>query len=110
MNLYEEIDKLFDDSEDKVDKVLKKIEEFEKKTKKQEEFKQFKKNFIIKYKEDPKNGFFPEFDYKGRVLGINYKGYLYYKDSGKILDKFEASRVFEFLFNAKIVEIVNEFF
>jgi len=109
VNIYEEIDKLFEE-DDKLDKILKKLDEEAKERKREKEFLTFKKTFISRYKENPKDGFFPEFDYKGRTLGINYKGFLYYKDNKKILSPSKAQKVFEYLFFSKLVIKNIEYF
>ena len=113
MDIYQKIDEFLGEEifkEDIKDDVLKEIL-FElreiksllaKKTKKlPRDYYDFVKEFRAKYKEEPINGKYPEFEFQGKLLAINERGLLYNKQNKRILSTNEAFGVFEALYEYK---------
>lgn len=45
------------------------------------------------------NNIYPEVEYDGRKIGVNYRGLLYYKGDLSLLPKNEAFKVYRYLYN-----------
>lgn len=113
MNIYEKIDKLY--SKDNQDKILKQIlselyeikaalktmENPRRNRKINKDYYNFVNSFRNKMQPDTENKIYPEVQYKGRRIGVNFKGYLYDKDTTNTLPKIEAFELYEYFYEKK---------
>lgn len=59
----------------------------------------FVKEFRRSMRADTLNNIYPTFVYKGKRLGVDFKGLLYDKESTRILPRAEAYKVYEYAYN-----------
>lgn len=112
MNIFDQIDTIFSgEAEDKpkwAEEILNQLTEI--KTLLQEQnnskpkrinhnFYTFIKEFRNSMKANTIKNVYPTFLYHGRKLGIDFKGYLYDKESLKVLSKDEAYIVYKYAYN-----------
>jgi len=116
MNIYDKIENMFKDELDLSNQEalkmilnelseIKQILKFSPKQYKNEykktlpkEYFEFVRQFRLDMKEDRINGIFPEIEFEGLRLGINDRGFLYNKDTGKILPRYKAFEIYEKLY------------
>ncbi len=62
-------------------------------------------DFLSKFRKsmmaDVQNNIYPEIEYQGEKIGVNFKGYLYYKKDGKLLSRANAIKVYRNLYELK---------
>jgi hypothetical protein len=113
-NIYDQVQKLLEEKESRpswADEILFELKEIKRELKLLNESSKSRKKdkayfaFIKKLREELRadiiNGIYPQIEYKGRELGINFKGYIYDKATGKDLSATEAFKVYRFLYYNK---------
>jgi len=111
-NFYKKMEKIFDESgfenqnEDILREILFELREIKallarKNKKMPKEYYNFVNDFRKRLKENPDEGKYPEFNFRGRKLAINQNGLLYDKNINKLLSTSEAFMVYEALFEKK---------
>lgn len=114
MNIYDKINKMFEDEADntellytileelaEIKQILKvSSKEYNKEYQKTlpNEYYQFVEDFKLKMKEDVIKGVYPEIEFEGMRLGVNSRGLLYDKDTNQILPKYKAYEIYEKLY------------
>jgi len=68
------------------------------------EFYQFIKDFRKSMQPSPQNDFYPTYTYKGKKLGIDFKGLLYDKATTNYISRAEAYEVYEFAYKEHITQ------
>lgn len=113
MNLYDKIEGLYQDSNKKTppSEVLKQIleeltqiksllsENYNKTKNIDSSLKSFVAEFRKSLKPNPTSNQYPEVSYKGRKLGVNFKGLLYDKETGNLITTKEAFEVYDYFYN-----------
>ncbi len=113
-SIYNQIDNIFDNSQNSGDKILlddilnqlKEIKELLKTNNKpitpkesiSEDFYQFIKDFRKSLKADINKDIYPEVEYKGRKFGVNNRGLLYDKDTTRFISKQEAFKIYRYFY------------
>ncbi len=110
MTVYEQMEKMLKENDTRpewVDEILFELREIKRLLQEQHRPK-YRKNkdffrFINKLRDDLRadiaRDIYPEIIYKGRMLGINLKGYIYDKTTAKDLPAHEAFEVYRFLYD-----------
>lgn len=109
MTVYEQIEDMLNKSEKRpewVDEILFELREIKRllqegkhKQKKNREFFRFINRLREQMRADIANDIYPEIHFKDRILGINFKGYIYDKYTTKELTAQEAYEVYRFLYD-----------
>jgi len=68
------------------------------------EFYQFIKDFRKSMQPLPQNDFYPTYTYKGKKLGIDFKGLLYDKTTTNYISRAEAYEVYEFAYKEHVTK------
>ncbi len=121
MNLYDKIDKLYKENTKienikntdhslEILKELKEIKELLKSNNKittniDNSMRNFVANFRDKLKPNTQKNIYPEVEYFGRVLGVNYRGLLYDKSTSSLITTAEAFEVYKYFYNKHLQEI-----
>jgi hypothetical protein len=111
-NFYKKMEKIFDENnfeeqnEDILKEILFELREIKallsrKNKKMPKDYYKFVNDFREKLKENPYEGKYPEFKFNGRILAINQNGFLYDKNTNKLLSTSEAFMVYEKLFEKR---------
>lgn len=115
-NIYEEIEKIFTEKpieENFAQEILNELKEIKSLLKNKQQpvniaqpnkkrgMYQFVKDLRISLKADTINNIYPEIDYHGTMLGVNFKGLLYEKKDLRVLSKYEALKAYEYFFHAQ---------
>lgn len=112
-NIYEKIDKLYkkDNQNDilkqilselvQIKNILKDMENPRRNKKKNQDYFDFVNRFRELMKPDTQNEIYPEVHYKGKRIGVNFKGHLYDKDTTHTLPKIEAFALYEYFYEKK---------
>jgi hypothetical protein len=109
MTVYDKVEQLLATESDRpkwADEILLELAEIKSllqknrynKPKKDKDYFDFVHAFRDKMRADIASGNYPEITYKGRILGINFKGWIYDKGSNKSLPAYEAFEVYRFLY------------
>ncbi len=113
MNIYEKIDAIFsDDMQEKpvwADEILDELKEIKTLLQKQQKtvrkidknYYEFVKIFRNSMKADVANNIYPTFYYKGKKLGVDFKGLLYDKDTQRPITKDEAFEAYRYAYEHK---------
>lgn len=112
MTVYEKIDKIFSEESDNrpkwADEILQELKEIKailqyRQTEKNHDytFYNFVNSFRKKMMPDAQNNIYPEVEYQGKKIGVNFKGLLYYKENLRLLSKNEAFKVYRYLYEHK---------
>ena len=109
MTVYEQVEKMLNESEKRpewVDEMLFELREIKRllqesrqKHKRNKDFFRFINRLREKMRADIANDIYPEIHFKSRILGINFKGYIYDKYTTKELTAQEAYEVYRFLYD-----------
>ncbi len=127
MNLYEKIEKLYRESEKKAEgegekespakssceEIMEELKEIKeillknyKKTKNLDiSMRKFVSEFRERLKPDVENDHYPEVEYNGRRLGVNFKGLLYDKETLRLLSTSEAFEVYRHFYREHLEKI-----
>lgn len=108
MSVYDQIDAIFsreaDDKPQWANEILKELKEIktllkeQKQTYVDDEYYDFIKRFRREMRASIDDNLYPTFDYKGRRLGIDFKGLLYDKSTSRIIPKKEAFEIYRFAY------------
>ncbi len=111
MNIYDQVEKLLNQNDEKPDwvceilfelreikKLLQKTNTPYQKTKKDDKYFAFVNKLREKLRADIINEKYPEIYYNNKTLGINFKGWIYDKSTTKELPAQEAFEVYRFLY------------
>jgi hypothetical protein len=120
MNVYQQVEKLLNEQDDRplwADEILFELREIKdlltkinrdknSNRAKSSGYFAFVKKLRRELRADIQNNIYPEITYFHKKLGINFKGYLYDKQTQETLKKEEAFKVYEYLYkNQKKLDI-----
>jgi len=111
MTIYDQVEKLLDSQSDRpkwadeilyelkeIKTILKEIRKTRAKPYRDKAYFDFVDMLRKKMRADIANEKYPEIDYHGRKLGINFKGWIYDKETTKSLPAHEAFEVYRYLY------------
>ncbi len=114
MTIYEQIDKMLSQDSDRpkwVDEILFELKEIKyilknssktiRKPQKDKAYFEFVNVLREKMRASITDGKYPEIYYQKRTLGINFKGWIYDKETSDVLPSYKAFEVYKFLYNQK---------
>ena len=109
MTIYDQVEKLLNTSAERpnwVDEILYELREIKtvlknnnRKQPRDKAYFEFVNNLRQKMRASIVDGIYPEIYYQDKVFGINFKGWIYDKESTKVLPALKAFEVYRFLYN-----------
>jgi len=114
-NIYDKIEKIYTQKESdepawvvefraelkEIKMLLKKSAKPQRKKRKSKAYFEFVNLLRERLKADTVNGVYPELEYKGKRIGVNFKGFLYDKETTNSLSANEAFAVYEYFYEKK---------
>jgi hypothetical protein len=114
-NIYDKIEKIYTQKErdepawveefraelKEIKQLLKKSAKPQRKKRKSKAYFDFVNLLRERLKADTVKGIYPELDYKGKRIGVNFQGFLYDKETTNRLPAHEAFAVYEYFYDKK---------